>query len=408
MKVLIAGAGIGGLVTALRLHHAGIESEVFEQGEQIKELGVGVNLLPHAVAELAELGLLDEIAATAIRTHELFYTHRLGQEVWHRPCGTAAGFRIPQFSVHRGRLQGLLYRAVTERLGADAVHTGHRLVGFDQDAQGVRARFADHDGDALDQAHGDVLVGADGIHSAVRATFYPDEGPPRWNGVLMWRGATEWPEFGTGRSMIIAGGKDKLVVYPVAEGSKPGTKLTNWAICVTKGEPGMPPPSRQEWSKPADPSMFEQYFDRFQLPGIDHRALIMATEQIFEFPMCDRDPVPYWTKGRVTLLGDAAHPMYPMGSNGAGQAILDARCLADNLASHADPGEALRAYEQERLPATADVVQRNREGGPEGVIDVVEDLAPDGFDKLEDVIDPAELARIVNDYAQASGAHRAR
>ena len=408
MKVLIAGAGIGGLVTALRLHHVGIDCEVFEQNEQIRELGVGVNLLPQAVAELAELGLLDDLAATAIRTHELFYTHRLGQEVWHRLCGTEAGFRIPQFSVHRGRLQGLLHHAVTERLGAGAVHTGHRLTGFDQDTRGVDALFSDHDGNSLASAHGDVLVGADGIHSAAREVFYPDEGPPRWNGVIMWRGATEWPEFGTGRSMIIAGGRDKLVIYPIAEGSKPGTKLTNWAICVTAGDAGTPPPSRQDWAKPSDPSAFAEYFDRFHLDAVDHRALIASTEQIFEFPMCDRDPVPYWTKGRVTLLGDAAHPMYPMGSNGAGQAILDARCLSDNLAGHADPAEALTAYEAERLPATADVVQRNRAGGPEGVIDVVEDLAPDGFDKLEDVIDPAELERIVSEYAQASGAQRAR
>src|ERR1700754_906363 len=269
MKVLIAGAGIGGLVTALKLHHVGIDSEVFEQGDQIRELGVGVNLLPHAVVELDELGLLDDLAAMAVRTQELFYTHRLGQEIQRRPCGTDAGFRIPQFSVHRGRLQGLLYRAVTERLGADAVHTGHRLVDFDQDAQGVHAHFVDRNGDALEPAHGDLLIGADGIHSAVRAKFYPDEGPPRWNGLMMWRGATEWPEFGTGRSMIIAGGRDKLVIYPIADGAQPGTKLTNWAICVTAGEAGSPPPTRQEWSQSADPSAFEEYFDRFRLPLVD-------------------------------------------------------------------------------------------------------------------------------------------
>lgn len=408
MKVLIVGAGIGGLVTALRLHHDGIDSEIYEQGEQIKELGVGVNLLPHAVAELVELGLLDQLGETAIRTRELFYTHRLGQQVWHRPCGTDAGFRVPQFSVHRGRLQGLLHRAVCERLGPDAVRTGHRLVGFDQDDSGVTARFANRHGDALGPARGDVLVGADGIHSTVRATFFPDEGPPRWNGVMMWRGATEWPEFGTGRSVIIAGGKDKLVIYPIAEGGEPGTKLTNWALCITAGEAGTPPPSRQEWSKPADPADLRKYFGRFNLPAVDHRELIMATEQVFEFPMCDRDPVPFWTRGRVTLLGDAAHPMYPMGSNGAGQAILDARSLADSLSGHDDPAEALRAYERDRLPATSDVVRRNRGGGPEGVIDVVEELAPDGFDRLEDVIDPARLEAIVSEYAQASGAHRAR
>ncbi len=402
MRVLIAGAGIGGLVAALRLHHAGIDCEIHEQHDGIRELGVGINLLPHAVAELAEMGLLDAIAAAAIRTEELAYAHRRGPVIRRRPCGTAAGFRVPQFSIHRGRLQGLLYRAVEERLGAGTVRTGHRLTGFDQDPGGVHARFAD--GSA---AHGDVLVGADGIHSAVRATFFPGEGEPRWNGVLMWRGATEWPAFGTGRSMIVAGGADKIVVYPIAEGSA-GTKLTNWAVGITCGAAGSPPPARQEWSKTVDPAAYEGYLDRFHLPDVDHRALIAATEQVFELPMCDRDPAPFWTRGRVTMLGDAAHPMYPMGSNGAGQAILDARSLADNLAGHDDPAAALRAYEAERLAATSDIVHRNRTGGPERVIDVVEDLAPDGFDRLEDVVDPADLDRIVAEYLKASGADRAR
>jgi 2-polyprenyl-6-methoxyphenol hydroxylase-like FAD-dependent oxidoreductase len=403
MKVLIAGAGIGGLITALRLHQVGIECEVYEQNDGIRELGVGINLLPQAIAELDDLGLVDALAEVAIHTQELTYAHRLGQRVWHKPCGLDAGFKFPQLSAHRGRLQGVLYRAVAERMGAGTVRTGHRVVGFDQDADGVRVRFADHE-----PARGDVLVGADGIHSAVRAAFYPDEGPPRWNGVMMWRGATEWPEFGTGRSMIIAGGRDKMVAYPIGEGSRPGTKLTNWALCVTSGDAGTAPPSRQDWAKRVEPASIEEHFARFSLPEIDHRALILATEQVFEFPMCDRDPVPFWTQGRVTLLGDAAHPMYPMGSNGAGQAILDVRSLTDNLASHADPRDALAAYEKERLPATSDVVERNRRGGPEGVIDVVEDLAPDGFEKLEDVIDPARLEQIVTEYAQASGAQRAR
>jgi 5-methylphenazine-1-carboxylate 1-monooxygenase len=403
MKVLIAGAGIGGLVTALRLHQAGIDCELHEQSERIRELGVGINLLPHAVAELADLGLLDAIAAAAIRTKELYYTHRLGPVISHRPCGTDAGFTIPQFSMHRGRLQGVLHRAVTERLGGGAVRTGHRLTGFDQDGDGVHARFAD--GSA---ARGDLLVGADGIHSAVRAVFFPDEGPPRWNGVMMWRGATEWPDFGTGRTMVIAGGADKFVVYPIGEGATPGTKLTNWAMGITCGDAGNPPPARQEWSKLAEPAAYERYLGRFHLPALDHRALMAATEHVFEFPMCDRDPAPYWSRGRVTLLGDAAHPMYPMGSNGAGQAILDARSLTEHLVAHDDPAAALRAYESDRLPATSEVVRRNRIGGPEQVIDVVEDLAPDGFERLEDVVDPADLERIVAEYLKASGANRAR
>jgi 2-polyprenyl-6-methoxyphenol hydroxylase-like FAD-dependent oxidoreductase len=403
MKVLITGAGIGGLVTALRLHQAGIDCELHEQSERIRELGVGINLLPHAVAELAELGLLDAIAAAAVRTKELYYTHRRGPVISHRPCGTDAGFTIPQFSMHRGRLQGVLHRAVTERLGGGAVRTGHRLTGFDQDDDGVRAEFADGT-----RAHGDLLVGADGIHSAVRAALFPDEGPPRWNGSMMWRGATEWPDFGSGRTMIVAGGADKFVVYPIGPGATSGTKLTNWAMCITCGDAGSPPPARQEWSKLAEPAAYERYVDRFHLPAVDHRALIGATEHVFEFPMCDRDPAPYWTRGRVTLLGDAAHPMYPMGSNGAGQAILDARSLAENLTAHDDPAAALRAYESDRLAATSEVVHRNRIGGPERVIDVVESLAPDGFERLEDVVDPADLDRIVAEYLKASGANRAR
>lgn len=404
MRVIVVGGGIGGLATALRLHHDGIDCVVYEQSERIGEVGVGINALPHAVKELAELGLLEALDAAAIRTEELTFAHRLGQPIMRRPCGIAAGFTLPQFSVHRGRLQGVLLAAARERLGADAIHTGHRLVGYEQDAGGVRAHFADRFGRELATASGDVLIAADGIHSTVRATMFPGEGPPRWNGVMMWRGATDWPEFGTGRSMIIAGGTAaKLVIYPIAEGSTPGTKLTNWAVCIRTGQPGTPPPRRQDWSRAADPAELAGHLDHFRLAEVDHVGLVTATEACFEFPMCDRDPLPYWSQGRVTLLGDAAHPMYPMGSNGAGQAILDATALSAQLGKHADPVAALQAYEADRLPATSEVVLRNRVGGPEGVIDEVERRAPHGFTRLADVIDAAELEAVVSGYAKASG-----
>ncbi|WP_409179877.1 flavin-dependent oxidoreductase [Amycolatopsis sp. VS8301801F10] len=405
MKVVIVGAGIGGLTAALRLHREGIECAVYEQSTRIGELGVGINALPHAVKELAELGLLDRLDEIGIRTRELFYTHRLGQVILRKPCGLDAGFALPQYCLHRGRLRNMLLQAVQTRLGPDSVRTGCRLTGFEQDEHGVRAHFAERGRDEPVSVAAEVLVAADGIHSAARSLLFPGEGPPRWNGVLMWRGATDWPEFGGGASMIVSGGTAaKLVIYPIGPGKSAGTRLTNWAVCVRTGEPGSPPPDRQDWAKPGDREELARHVGRFRCAAVDHAALVEATEEVFEFPMCDRDPLPAWSHGRVTLLGDAAHPMYPMGSNGAGQAILDASSLASQLSRHADPVEALRAYEADRLAATGEIVLRNRQGGPENVIDEVERRAPAGFDRLEDVIDAAALEAIVSGYARVSGA----
>lgn len=405
MDVTVVGGGIGGLVTALELHRHGIRARVYEQGAALRELGVGLNLLPHAVRVLDDLGLVEAVDAVAVRVAQLTYAHRLGQPVLQRPCGQAAGFDLPQFSCHRGHLQRVLADAVRDRLGPDALRLGHRLTGFSQDGTVVRAVFENGA-----RTESDVLVGADGIHSTVRAALFGDEGAPRWNGVQMWRGATDWPAFGPdairGRSMIVAGGTDaKLVVYPIGPGRAPGTALTNWAICIRTGRDGDPPPRRQDWSRPADPADAARHAQRFHLDEVDHHAVVAATDAIFEFPMCDRDPLPHWTDGRVTLLGDAAHPMFPMGSNGAGQAVLDARALAAHLAgSPGDPAAALRAYSDERLPVTADIVLRNRAGGPEMVIDEAERRAPDGFDRLEDVMSVEERDAIIASYAQATGA----
>lgn len=406
MKVLIVGCGIGGLTTALSLHERGIECELYEQSAAIRELGVGINTLPHAIKELADLGLLERLDAVAIRTSELIMTNRFGQQIWREPRGLEAGYAVPQFSIHRGRLQGVLHAAAVERLGAENVHVGHRLQHFEQDRAGVRAHFVDRAGNRLPDGRGDVLIGADGMHSAVRAQLYPDEGPPRWNGVMMWRGAADWPAFLTGQSMIVAGGTQaKLVLYPIAPGSTPQHRLTNWAVCIQVAEPGAVPPRREDWSRTGSRAELQPHLDEFTITQTDLPGLVAATEQFYEYPMCDRDPLPRWTDGRVTLLGDAAHPMYPMGSNGSGQAILDARLLAALLQDAGADGapEALLSYQDQRLPATAQIVRMNRVGGPEGVIDVVEDLAPQGFESIEQVISRGELESILKDYATAAG-----
>jgi 5-methylphenazine-1-carboxylate 1-monooxygenase len=403
VKVIIVGGGIGGLTTALMLHARGIDCEIFEQSESVRELGIGINTLPHAIKELAQLGLLDRLDAVGIRTYELIYTNRFGQEVWREPRGLEAGYEVPQFSIHRGRLQGVIYQAVRARLGESRIHTGHRLGAFRQDEAGVVAYFFDRNGTHRHTAHGDVLIGCDGIHSYVRETLYPNEGPARWNGSMLWRGAADWPKFLTGRSMVIAGGMAaKLVLYPIGEGTHAERPLTNWAVLVKVGEGGAPP-HKEEWSRPGRFEDLIPHVQRFRIPYVNAQALIEATPEFWEYPMCDRDPLPRWSHGRVTLLGDAAHPMYPVGSNGASQAILDARCLADLLKNADHPMQALWAYEQERLPMTAQIVRMNRSGGPEGVIDAVEERAPDGFSNIDDVLPFEQRKAIVRGYAATAG-----
>lgn len=398
MTILVAGGGVGGLALALSLHERGIACRVFEAAEAVRPLGVGINTLPHAIRELAALGLLPALNAVAVRTRELRYLNRFGQEIWVEKRGTWAGHDVPQFSIHRGHLHAVLWDAARERLGADALVTGARLAGFDQDAAGVTAQFADGR-----SVRGSALVGADGIHSVLRAALHPEDGGIRWNGIQMWRGAVDWPAFEGGDTMIVAGDMaEKLVLYPIAAGATPGTRLTNWVVCAEIGDARRPPPRRQDWSRAGRLADVLAHVARFRMPFLDVEALVRATPEFWEYPMCDRDPLPWWTQGRVTLLGDAAHPMYPVGSNGASQAVLDARCLAGLLAERAVP-DALAAYEAERLPKTAEIVRSNRRGGPERVVDVVSARAPEGFARIEDVIAREELAAIAGGYAAMAG-----
>jgi 2-polyprenyl-6-methoxyphenol hydroxylase-like FAD-dependent oxidoreductase len=405
MKVLIAGAGLGGLTLALMLHRRGVETVIFEQASEIREVGVGINILPHAIKELAALDLLPKLDAVGIRTKELHYASRLGQKVWSEKRGIDAGFDYPQFSMHRGRLQKAIHDEVIAKLGPDAVRTGLRLQGFMQDESGVVAHFTDaKSGLGSETVRADVLVGADGIHSVVRRQFHPKQGRPKWQGLMLWRGAAEWPKFLTGGSMYIAGGMSaKIALYPIAPGSTPDTRLTNWAIVSRIADGEITPAPVDSWSRTGRMDEVIPYAKRFNVPDFDVEALVRSTSVCWEYPMCDRDPLPHWSYGRVTLLGDAAHPMYPVGSNGAAQAILDARSLADWLQKADHPMQALHEYECDRLPKTAEIVRLNRKGGPERVIDEVEKRAPSGFESVERVLSHAEREAIVKGYASTAG-----
>jgi len=413
--IVIAGGGIGGLVAALSLHGAGHDVEVHEAVDEVTALGVGINLLPHAVCELDALGLLDRLAAESIAPTTLAYFTKRGEPIWEEPRGEAAGYRWPQLSIHRGALHRILHEACVERIGAEHIHLGHRLVAIDDRAgDSVTVTFAvggaadapragrSRSGVVAVDVTAPVLVAADGIHSVARAIRYPNEGMPKWNGAMLWRGVALASPVFDGRTMIWAGHPDqKFVGYPVLD-LDDGRQLFNF-IAEFRTE-GIELAEREDWNQPGRLDDFIGRFEDWTFPWLDVPALIRSADGTFRFPMVDRDPVHRWTFGRTTLLGDAAHPMYPIGSNGASQAILDARVLTGCLRAFPDdPEKALQRYDDVRRPATANIVLSNRGMGPELPMQLVEERAPDGFERLDDVISHEEIRTVTDGYRRTAG-----
>ena len=404
MTVLIAGGGIGGLTLALSLHQIGIPAKVFESVPALRPLGVGINVLPHAVRELIELGLLAQLDAAGVRTKELAFFSKHGKPIWSEPRGIEAGYKWPQFSIHRGTLQQILLDAATERLGAANILTSHHLSGWSETSSGVRADFIDKaTGKAAGSHDGVLLIAADGIHSAIREKLYPHEGPPIWNGRILWRGITASDAFLSGRTMIMAGHEIlKFVCYPISkEPDSSGKFSINWVA-----ERHMPPNNqwrREDYNRAARLEEFLPWFEDWRFDWLDVPGLIRNCPFAYEYPLVDRDPVPRWTFGPVTLMGDAAHPMYPIGSNGASQAILDARVLTREILAHGPTTAALTAYEAERRPATTELVMLNRRNGPEQVMQLVEERAPDGYNVVTDVLSLKELEDIAANYKRVAG-----
>ena len=406
--VIIVGGGIGGLTLALMLHERGIGTRVFEAAPEIKPIGVGISLLPHASKELGLLGLVDAIGDVAVTTEQSCFFNRFGQFVYSEPVGRHAGYDWPQFQIHRGDLQQVLYRAYIDRVpgGAERLATGHRCTGTDSGTGGATAHFVDSStGRDLTSVTGAAVIGCDGIHSALRRQFFPDEGPPIYSGVNMWRGTTITEPFLGGATYLRAGWLTvgKMVIYPVRHDvDGQGRQLVNWVAEVQTDQY-----NEQDWNRVGRLADFHHVFADWTFDWLDVAGLIESAEQILEYPMVDRDPLPCWTHGRTTLLGDAAHPMYPRGSNGAGQAILDARALADCLQSRQSVPEALLAYEEQRLAATSAVVQASRTAPPDVILKTVHERTGDQpFERIEDVITADEMAALSNSYKRVAGYDR--
>jgi len=400
VKILVIGGGIGGLTLALSLQQAGIAARVFEAAPAIRPLGVGINLLPHGTRELTELGLQAKLSALAVATEELAFCNRFGQFIFREPRGRFAGYPWPQFSIHRADLHEVLLEAARERLHADAVQLGKACVAIEQDASGVTVRFADGSAE-----RGDAVVGCDGIHSAVRRSLYPDEGPPAYQGINMWRGVTRAKPFLTGASMVVGGWLEvgKMVIYPIRNQlDAEGRQLINWVAEIQS-----PRNVLQDWNLGGKLVDFYPTFASWTFDWLDAAALIRHADTILEYPMVDRDPLPAWSHGRVTLLGDAAHPMYPRGSNGAGQAILDARALAACLKRERDAIAALAAYQAMRLQPAYDVVLMNRANPPDAILREVHRRTGDRpFARIEDVISKEELIALSENYKRVAGFER--
>lgn len=400
MQITIIGAGIGGLTQALAIHAKDKSAfiRLYEAAPELLPLGVGISMRPHAMRELAALGLLERVGGLGIApVAHAFYTHN-GQLIFVEKGGAAAGYKFPHISIHRGDLQSVLLSAVAERLGRDCLRLGHRCVAVEQDETGVTARFVGPDNKTLPPCRSDLLIACDGIHSAIRKQFYPEEGAPVFHGINMWRGVTKSRPFLNGRTSVRIGGiytGGKLLVYPVRDNiDGQGTQLINWV-----SELLVDTPPSVDWSKPGRLEDFYPIYRNWTFEWLDCAALLTNAEFILEYPMVDRDPVQQWVFGRIALLGDAAHPMYPRGGNGGAQAILDGVCIAQELERHDSPIAALKSYEAQRLETVNRIVRQNRIRPPDVLIDMVEKLTNgQRFERLEDFISLAELQKINDDY----------
>ena len=396
--ILIAGAGIGGLATALTLHQIGLPCRVIEQSRQIRPLGVGINLQPNAVRELIDLGLgTDALDAIGIRTREWALVGLNGRDIYSEPRGEDAGYNWPQYALHRGRLQMLLYDAVIERLGPDAVTTGISVTGYEQGPDSVRVTLAD--GSSVDTP---LLIGADGINSRVRAAMHPGQPPIHWGGAMMWRGVTRARPLRGGAAFVGLGTlRHRMVIYPLSTPDADGMAEINWIAEVTQDPASAA--QRNSWFSPVPTESFVAHFDTWRWDWLDVPALINGAPQAFENPMIDRDPLPTWVAGRVGLLGDAAHPMMPTGSNGASQAIVDARVLGACLRDRGVGAAALAAYDAQLCAPIGQVQLRNRQAGPFGLLGLVDERCGGVFDDIDAIIPPDERQAFVTGYQKAAG-----
>ena len=401
--VIIAGGGIGGLATALTLHQIGVPCIVYEAVREMRPLGVGINMQPNAVRELNDLGISEaDLDRVGVPAREWALVGLNGNDVYSEPRGRLAGYNWPQYAVHRGQLHMLLHDEVVERIGRDAVRLGARVTGYRNHAEGVTA-FVEHADGARSEVSGALLIGADGIHSAVRAQIHPDQPPIHWGGAIMWRGTTVGKPIRSGSSFVGLGThRQRMVFYPISHPDpQSGLATINWIAEVTMdNSEGW---KQSGWFRQVSIDEFKHHFADWVWDWLDVPDLIARADSVFENPMIDRDPIPTWRDGAVVLLGDAAHAMYPTGSNGGSQAIVDARVLGACMVEHGVTPAALAAFDAKLCGPISQLVLRNRGAGPFGLLNMVDERCGGTFENIDDVIPPKERAEFMAGYKAAAG-----
>jgi 2-polyprenyl-6-methoxyphenol hydroxylase-like FAD-dependent oxidoreductase len=402
-KVIIAGGGIGGLTLALTLHQIGVPFLVLETSHTMRPLGVGINIQPNAVRELFELGLTSEVLGTiGVPAKEWALVGLNGREVYSEKRGLDAGYNWPQFAAHRGELLMLLYRTLIERAGAESVMLDARVDKYLKRPSGeVDVSVRGSDGSRF-QISGRLLIGADGIHSAVRAQMHPDQPPIHWGGAIMWRGTVRAKPLRTESSFIGLGThQHRMVIYPISKPAADGTVLTNWIaeLTVDRNEGWL----GNNWFKEVPIESFAHHFESFRYDWLDVPTMLNKSECGYMNPMIDRDPVATWVDGPVALMGDAAHAMYPTGSNGASQAIVDARVIGAAILTRGLTPDALKLYDNQLCKKVSELVLRNRLAGPFGLLDILNDRCGGVFENIDTIIPLEERNEFMSKYKAAAG-----
>ena len=402
-RVIIAGGGIAGFAMALTLHQIGVSCLVIEQVEEIRSLGVGINLQPNAIRELHDLGFTGtDLDAIGVPAREWALVGMNGQEIYAEPRGTHAGYHWPQYAAHRGKFQMMLYERFRSLAGEKAIRLGSRVTGYEVQPDGTVAAIIETP-DGILRETASLLIAADGIHSAIRAQMHPAQPPIHWGGAMLWRGTSLAKPVRTGSSFIGLGThRHRMVIYPIsAPDPETSMALINWIAEVTYDD--VDHADRSGWFTRVEIDDFIHHFEDWTYDWLDVPALIRSADAAYENPMIDRDPVPCWVDGPVALMGDAAHPMYPTGSNGASQAIVDARVLGAKFLEHGVTATALAAYDAQLCQPVSEVVLRNRGAGPFGLLNMVNDRCGGIFDDIDEVIPSAERAEFMARYKTAAG-----